>query len=336
MLGITEKKDRYLREKENAIDVLMLTLDAETFLERCIDSIYQEIPVNRLIICDGGSRDSTKEILMSYPRVVFHVRPDIKTTGKGYEFLFSQLETEWFALMDADVEVPNNWYDEMKKYQNKYDFYECKRVMAYHFYRDVERTVDPERRSYSGCQIGKRDAFKDYHCDDDYVWRTADLFAHQHVVKSGFKYGKVSSTFHYHHTGEGERYKSDEEKAGTGYVFQEPEHVFLKNDAWKEMMKKHAKAVVKYLDPDFLDYKENAIWLELLDKSYIEEHNPAWLKYYKKRPGKMRKLFLAIPFLLIYTLRYIKMWPKRFAEDYKKHLETEYNDSFLKLIKERS
>ncbi|MGH9878812.1 MAG: glycosyltransferase family A protein, partial [Nitrososphaerales archaeon] len=41
------------------IDVVMLTLDAENFLERSLNTVYREIPVRRLLICDGGSKDET-------------------------------------------------------------------------------------------------------------------------------------------------------------------------------------------------------------------------------------------------------------------------------------
>ena len=76
------------RAKEDSrlesIDVIMLTLDAENFLEKSLYTVFREIPVNRLIICDGGSKDKTLEILKKFPRVELHVKPDLKTTGNRF------------------------------------------------------------------------------------------------------------------------------------------------------------------------------------------------------------------------------------------------------------
>lgn len=303
-------KDRYLYRKDNAIDVLMLSLDAAEFLEKCLDSLYSDIPINKIIVCDGGSKDNTKKIFSKYPRVEFHEKSDIKTTGKGYEFLFSQCTTDWFALIDADVEIIPGWYNEMNKYREKYDFFECKRIMSYQFFRERPETIDPSVRSYSGCQMGRKEAFKTYHCDDDYIWRTADLYTHQHVVAAGWKYGKVATTYHYHHTGEGKKYDSDKEKSGSSMVFEEPKRVFIRNDAWVSMMRKHAKAIVKYLDPNFLDYNRNSVWLSLLDKKFIKEHNPQWMRYYKKPyPRILRKIIGPIKLSIVFTFKYILKYP---------------------------
>jgi len=58
--------DRGMNEEPlGAIDVVMLTLDAELSLEKSLFSIYKEIPVNRLIVCDGGSKDNTIKILVN-------------------------------------------------------------------------------------------------------------------------------------------------------------------------------------------------------------------------------------------------------------------------------
>jgi len=306
MLGTFENPDRYLKEPEKAVDVLMLSLDADRYLEKCLDSVYREIPVKRIIVCDGGSKDRTVELFNSYPRVEFHVRPDIRTTGKGYEFLFQQIESPWFALIDTDVELVPGWYDEMCSYQDQYDFYECKRIMAYSFYREIAASTDMTARSLSGCQMGRKEAFAQYHCDDDYIWRTADLFANQQVVKAGYKYGKVATTHHLHHTGEGERYVSDSEKKGTGFIFKEPEQIFKSDHAWGEMMLKHARAVVKYLDPDFLNYKRLAVWLRLLDRKYIEETNPKWLPY---RGGFWKIYYKEIKFSFEFTFKYFLSFP---------------------------
>ena len=56
--------DRHIQESAlEPVDVIMLTLDAENFLEECLYSAYKEIPIRKLIVCDWDSKDNTKEIL---------------------------------------------------------------------------------------------------------------------------------------------------------------------------------------------------------------------------------------------------------------------------------
>ena len=54
------KHDEASSEK---VDVVVLTKNSERVLERCLNSIYKNLPVNRLIIVDGYSTDSTLEII---------------------------------------------------------------------------------------------------------------------------------------------------------------------------------------------------------------------------------------------------------------------------------
>ena len=312
--------DRYQLGAKSIIDVLMLTLDADKYLETCLNAIYKYIPVNELIVCDGGSKDKTYEIFDKYPRVKLHKRPDIRTTGKGYEFLFNQCKTDWFALIDSDVEITEGWYEEMVKYHDKYDFYECKRIISYHFNRVSPYTINPNERSLSGCQMGRREAFKNYHVDDDYIWRSADLYAHQFIVKEGHKYGKVSTTYHYHHSDDDEKYSSDPEKIGPTLIFQNPTVKYSNRNKWLIIMKNHAKALIKYLDPEFHEYHRFSYWLNLLDKEYIINNNPKWLKYYKPPTLIWRRFFILSRFFLYFTRKYILNYPKELKKAYKSNI----------------
>jgi len=45
------------------IDVIVLTKNSERLLTECLASIYENVPVNKLIVVDGYSTDSTLEIV---------------------------------------------------------------------------------------------------------------------------------------------------------------------------------------------------------------------------------------------------------------------------------
>ena len=49
-----------------SIDVAILTMNSERMLRECINSVYQNVPVNNLIIIDGHSTDSTADIVKEF------------------------------------------------------------------------------------------------------------------------------------------------------------------------------------------------------------------------------------------------------------------------------
>ena len=262
----------------------MGTLDAENFIEKSLYTVYREIPVKKLIICDGDSKDTTLEILKKFPRVEIFNKPDIISSGKVIEFLFSKVETEWLVLIDSDIFLAEGWYDEMKKYEKHFDVIESsKAILAYHFYREFPEKLQKDYRASHLCHLIKKESVNNYHCDDDFVFRVTDYLFRQSVESSGYKYGKVTSTEHSHNETERIPYESDSKKNYYKVVMSGPEKIILNKQKEKEMMIKNAKAVVKYLDPDYLpsqsDHNINSL-LVLLDKKWIEDNGPQWLQKY--------------------------------------------------------
>jgi glycosyltransferase involved in cell wall biosynthesis len=48
------------------IDVAILTMNSGRMLRECIESVYNNLPVNNLIIIDGHSTDTTAEIVKEF------------------------------------------------------------------------------------------------------------------------------------------------------------------------------------------------------------------------------------------------------------------------------
>ena len=312
-----EKIDRRIREPElEPVDVLLLTLDAEIYLEKCLDTVYREVPVDKVIVVDGGSKDKTLDILNKYPRTEIHVRSDIRTTGKCYEFMLGRATTPWIVFMDADIELPEGWYDEMVMYRDKYDFFGCKRIMHYEFYRVDPTSLDINKRPMGAPWLAKLDSLKNYHVDDDYMWRATDMLVRQVVEKDGYKFGKVSSTYHYHHTTDNPMYESDAEKRGSRLVFEEPKMEILNKVNWEKRQDDFRKAVVKYLDPDFV-YPRNDVGLFetllKLDMKWVRETN---MKWYRVLSDYKRKTFLKgrPRVMAMHTVQFISTVRKAFKD----------------------
>jgi len=296
MLGKYENIDRRIKEPDlEPVDAIMLTLDAEKYLEKTLDATYREIPVNKLIVVDGGSKDKTIEILKKYPRTEIYVKPDIRTTGKGFEFLFSKVTTPWIAFVDCAKVPGDRWYNEMQKYKDKYDFFGSKRIIHYEFEKEDTTTTDMSKRPLGGPWLIRTESIKGYHVDDDYAWRMVDILIRQLVEKNGYKYGAVSSAHHVCYITDEEKYKSDKEKRGTRMVFKEPE-VEITN--WKNFEKRQEnarKATVKYLDPELSPYlRNNGSFLSLmkLDMNWVKKTNMKWyneiMEFKKKRYRKAK------------------------------------------------
>ncbi|MEM3577073.1 MAG: glycosyltransferase family 2 protein [Candidatus Bathyarchaeia archaeon] len=104
-----------------SIDVVMLTKNSERMLEKCLDSVYRNVPVNRLIIVDGYSTDSTLEITKKfhekYGNVVLIM--DNGTRGSARMKGIKEVKTDWFIFVDSDVTLCDGWYEKAKQLMSK-------------------------------------------------------------------------------------------------------------------------------------------------------------------------------------------------------------------------
>ena len=145
--------------------------------------------------------------------------------------------------------------------------------------------MEENQRPYDACHLIKKDALKDYHCEDDFLWRTTDYFIRQTAEKSGYKYGKIASTMHINNETERIRYPSDSEKSYSKIVCKEPELVIIDKEKERKIIEKNAKSIVKYLDPENACVCSNKgldKQIGVLDKEWIKKNGPKWLSRYDK------------------------------------------------------
>jgi glycosyltransferase involved in cell wall biosynthesis len=103
-----------------SVDVVLLTKNSERVLEKCLESVYQNVPVNRLIVVDGYSTDRTLEILSQFNRKHHNVKVvyDRGTRATARQKGIENVETEWFMFVDSDVVLCRNWYQKAIKHIN--------------------------------------------------------------------------------------------------------------------------------------------------------------------------------------------------------------------------
>src|SRR4030066_2379753 len=104
----------------DTVDVVLLTKNSERILEKCLESVYQNVPVRQLIVVDGYSVDSTVDILRQFNKKHHNVKIlyDRGTRATARQKGIENVETEWFMFVDSDVVLCRNWYQKAIKHIN--------------------------------------------------------------------------------------------------------------------------------------------------------------------------------------------------------------------------
>ncbi len=99
------------------IDVALLTMNSERKLRECLDSVYENVPVKRLLVVDGFSTDHTIAILEDYQKKYGNVVivQEKGTRGSARQTAIEMVETEWFMFVDSDVVLSKNWFADAVK-----------------------------------------------------------------------------------------------------------------------------------------------------------------------------------------------------------------------------
>jgi glycosyltransferase involved in cell wall biosynthesis len=99
------------------VDVVVLTKNSERLLRKCIDSVYRNVPVDRLIFVDGYSTDSTRQIVKEFQdkreNVIFV--EDKGTRGSARQKAMNMVNSDWFMFVDSDVVLCRNWFAKAEK-----------------------------------------------------------------------------------------------------------------------------------------------------------------------------------------------------------------------------
>lgn len=296
--------DRKTINDEDPIDVILPLINTNILFEKNLKSFYKEIPINRLIVGDAGVTDDSINIVKKFPRVEVIDQKKYISLGYCIAELISFVETEWFIYLHADVFLPENWYDIMKKYQNKYDWYECDRRMM--VFIEYDPGIKNTNRAYSGSQIGRKKAFENLipKIDDDYLQRNEDIIFQELVLKEGLNYGRVLDTFHYHQV----MNKKGEKEPKIKKVSIER----LPDKQWeKKMYSMQAKGIIKYLQPkpyliksvntslkilkghNSLNITDFMLWVKATNKNwlkYIKINEPIYIVIYKKLILKIKSI----------------------------------------------
>lgn len=222
-------------ESKDSIDVIIPVLNTDIFFERNLISIYRELPVNRLLIGDGGCTDNTIDVVSRFPRVKIFDHKAFNCQGASIKALVKEVETQYFAYCHADVYLPKGFYYGYSGRSLENMWIESARNLLTVNETYIEKCIKA-KRSYSGVQIGDTALLKQSvdKLEDDYVQRNEDIIIRDLVEKNGGRYEKIPNLLHLHQS-----------PIARGYG----KPAYHDKDWAEKIFNMQIRGIIKYLDP---------------------------------------------------------------------------------------
>lgn len=250
-------------EKTNKIDVIcpIFHIDLESF-ETIINSWFQNIPINYLIIGLGKKNNELESLLSKFSNVIIFHQYLYKTLGYCLEKLINAIGTDYFIYLHSDVEIPANWFDRMWESRVKGILESLKDP----FFGPEALVQARKPRAYSGAQLIFKKSVQNLNWDDDFIYTNEDLILRNLVLQRGYAYLKTP-IYHIHHRDLSKR--------------TQPREIILE---WQ------FKGIIKYCKPSrkLLTYLKSVVksldvqhGLKFDLKEEIMTISPNWLELYK-------------------------------------------------------
>lgn len=100
------------------VDVVMITKNsAKPFLRKCLDSVYQNVPVRKLFVVDAFSTDATLDIVRSYRNA--EVIQNMGNRAIARQIGIERAETEWHLQVDSDVILSQGWFSQASRFMRE-------------------------------------------------------------------------------------------------------------------------------------------------------------------------------------------------------------------------
>lgn len=96
------------------VAVVILNWNGRKWLEKFLPSVVKHSQSARIVVADNASTDDSLAFLnQHYPDIIQIKNPSNGGYAKGYNQALSQLDDDYFVLLNSDVEVTPNWLDPM-------------------------------------------------------------------------------------------------------------------------------------------------------------------------------------------------------------------------------
>lgn len=107
--------DDTVEEKDSAasVAIVILNWNGKNFLEKFLPSVTASTYLNkRIIVADNASTDDSLDFLkIHYPSVEIIIHSKNEGFAKGYNDALAQVDTDYYVLLNSDVEVTPGWIE---------------------------------------------------------------------------------------------------------------------------------------------------------------------------------------------------------------------------------
>jgi len=239
-------------------------LDLESF-KLFLQTWVQNIPINRLIIGLGKENHELEESLNSlFRNGDFNLQQVDQTSHKtlGYclQELIGLVSTDYFIFLHADVEIPQDWFEQMWASRVK-GILESLKSPSFGPEALIQAS---KKRAYSGAQLIFKESVKELNFQDDFVYCNEDIIIQNIVLNRCFSYIKIP-IYHKHY----KKYRKRTQSRKTILEWQ-----------WKGILKyafpnstlmNYVKGIVRMLSRDY-EIKVNL-------EAEIKVLNPKWIPF---------------------------------------------------------
>jgi GT2 family glycosyltransferase len=98
------------------VAVVILNWNGKSFLEKFLPSVITHSSAASIIVADNNSTDNSIVFLKeNYPAIRIIEIPENGGYSKGYNIALSQVESEYYILLNSDIEVTPNWIEPVIK-----------------------------------------------------------------------------------------------------------------------------------------------------------------------------------------------------------------------------
>jgi GT2 family glycosyltransferase len=136
------------------VAIVILNWNGKPFLEKFLPSVVKySIDKAKIIIADNDSKDDSIEFLTkNYPQIPIIRSNENKGFAEGYNFALSQVNADYYILLNSDIEVTENWISPViDMMENDRNIAACQpKLLSYY---------DRERFEYAGAAGGFIDKF---------------------------------------------------------------------------------------------------------------------------------------------------------------------------------
>ncbi len=98
----------------STVAVVILNYNGKALLKKFLPGVIQHSPAARVIVADNNSVDGSKEFLaQEFPHIeIIPITSNLGFCG-GYNYALEQIESDYYLLLNSDVEVTPNWLSPM-------------------------------------------------------------------------------------------------------------------------------------------------------------------------------------------------------------------------------